>query len=106
MHERDIAKLKAIRSSDPVAWLNYKQCRNSVNNAIRQAKKSYYTKAFHDNEGNIRMTWRVINDLTSRKTNSPSIKEIKQNGISICNSQELATAFNHHFATVGPKRTC
>ena len=49
------------------------------------------------------MTWRVINDLTSRKTNGPSIKEIKQNGISICNSQELATAFNHHFATVGPK---
>ena len=49
MHERDIAKLKAIRSSDPVAWLNYKQCRNSVNNAIGQAKKSYYTKALHDN---------------------------------------------------------
>ena len=70
---------------------------------VRQAKKSYYTKALHDNEGNIRMTWCVINDLTSRKTNGPSIKEIKQNGISICNSQELATAFNHHFATVGPK---
>ena len=96
MHERDIAKLKAIRSSDPVAWLNYKQCRNFVNNAIRQAKKSYYIKALHDNERNIRMTWRVINDLTSRKTNGPSIKEIKQNSISICNSQELATPFNHH----------
>ena len=34
--KENIAKLKAIRSSDPVAWLNYKQCRNSVNNAIRQ----------------------------------------------------------------------
>ena len=56
MHERDIAKLNAIRSSDPVAWLNYKQCRNSVNNAIRQAKKSYYSKALHDNKGNSRMT--------------------------------------------------
>ena len=67
MHERDIARLNAIRSSDAVAWLNYKQCRNSVNNAIRQAKKSYYSKALHDNEGNSRMTWRVINDLTSRK---------------------------------------
>ena len=52
MHERDASKLNVIRSSDPVAWLNYKQCRNSVNNTIRQAKKSYYSKAFHDNEGN------------------------------------------------------
>ena len=103
MHERDIAKLKATRSNDPVDWLNYKQIRNSVNNAIRQAKKSYYTKALHDNEGNSRMTWRVVNDLTSRKSNGPSVKEIKQNGVSICNPQELATAFNNHFATVGPK---
>ena len=100
---KETAKLNAIRSSDPVAWLNYKQCRNSVNNAIRQAKKLYYSKAFHDNEGNSWMTWRVINDLTSRETNGPSIKEIKQNGTSICNSQDLATAFNQHFATVGPK---
>ena len=103
MHERDIAKLKATRSNDPVDWLNYKQIRNSVNNAIRQAKKSYHTKALHDNEGNSRTTWRVVNDLTSRKSNGPSVKEIKQNGVSICNPQELATAFNNHFATVGPK---
>ena len=41
--------------------------------------------------------------ITSRKTNGPFIKETKQNGISIRNSQDLATAFNHHFATVGPK---
>ena len=34
VHERDIA----------VDWLNYKQVRNSVNYAIRQAERSYYTK--------------------------------------------------------------
>ena len=39
----------------------------------------------HDNERNSRMTWLVINDLTSRKMNGPFIKEIKQNGISIRN---------------------
>ena len=72
--KRDIAKLNATRSNDPVDWLNYKEIRNSVNNAIRQAKKSYNTKALHDNEWNSRMTWRVVNDLTSRKSNGPSIK--------------------------------
>ena len=45
----------------------------------------------------------VVNDLTSRKSDGPSIKEINQNGVSICNPQELATAFNNHLATVGPK---
>ena len=49
------------------------------------------------------MTWRVVNDLTSRKSNGPAIKEIKQNGVANCNPQELTTAFNNHFATMGPK---
>ena len=66
MHERDKAKLNATRSNDSVEWLHYEQRRSSVNNAITQAKKSYNTKAFRDNEGNSRITWRV-KDLTSRK---------------------------------------
>ena len=45
-----------INAKNQLKWLNYKQCCNSVNNAIRQAKKSYYSKASHDNEGNSRMT--------------------------------------------------
>ena len=64
MHERETAKL---RSNDSVDWLHYKQLRSSVNYAIRQAKKPYNTKAFRFNEGNLRMTWRVVKDVTSRK---------------------------------------
>ena len=56
MHERDIAKLNAARSNDSADWLHYKKLRSSVNNAITQAKKSYNTKAFRDNEGNSRIS--------------------------------------------------
>ena len=30
----------------------------------------YYKRAFDGNEGNSRQTWRIINEMTSRKTNN------------------------------------
>ena len=50
----------------------------------------YYKNAFHENESNSRKTWGIINELTWRKSNNSHISEIKQNGISISNSQDLS----------------
>ena len=49
------------------------------------------------------MTWRTINELTSRNIHSPSIKEIILHNSSISNPQELSSAFNDHFSNVGLK---
>ena len=68
MHDRDILKLKASRSKDANDWLQFKKCRNLVNNEIKKAKELYYKRALDENEGNSRQTWRIVNELTSRKT--------------------------------------
>ena len=41
MHDRDILKLKASRSKDANDWLQFKKCRNLVNNEIKKAKELY-----------------------------------------------------------------
>ena len=64
---KETAKLNATRSNDAVDLVHYKQLFSSVNSAITQGKKSYNTKAFRDNEGNSRMTWRDVKNFTSRK---------------------------------------
>ena len=51
----------------------------------------------------MRNTWKVINELTSRKTKNSTIKEVKLgDDHSITNSFELSETFNSHFATIGP----
>ena len=42
MHERDIMKLKAIRSKNPKDWGEFKRLRNKVTSNIKIAKESYY----------------------------------------------------------------
>ena len=103
MHDRDILKLKASKSKDASDWRRFKQSRNQLNIDIRLAKETYYKDALHENEGDSRQTWRIVNELTSRKTVNLNIKEIRNEGESIYNPQLLSETFNTHFATVGPK---
>ena len=104
MHQRDILKLKAIKSKHPHDWSLFKKARNSVNNEIKRAKEIHYQTAFNDNKNNLRKTWRIINEMTSRKQTANSfIKEIVCNETSVIDSRKLSEAFNDHFASVGPK---
>ena len=103
MHQRDSLKLKAIRSNDPNVWLDFKKKRNIVKNEIKKAKKAYYLKEFCENAGNSKKTWKIINELTSRKHDNPQIKEISLNGSVVTGCKKLSEAFNDHFASIGPK---
>ena len=67
------------------------------------AKENYYKKAFDEYVGNQNKTWRVINELTSRKFKSSFVKEIKHEDVTVTDSPGLANAFNNNFVTVGPK---
>ena len=49
------------------------------------------------------MTWRVVKELYARKCTYSNVNEIKLDGHSIVDAQELAVTFNYHFAGVGLK---
>lgn len=93
--------MKAIRSKEPSDWANFKKHRNCVNGQIKRVKVTYYHNAFRVNEGDILNTWRVMNEVTSRKTVNSLIKEIKIDGALITDARNLADTFNSHFSTIG-----
>ena len=43
-------------------------------------------------------------ELHARKSTNSNVNEMEMNGHSIADEQELAKAFNYHFASVGPKK--
>ena len=58
--------------------------RNQVNNAIKNAKTSYYNNTFMTCDGNSRIpckTWQVINEVTSRKSNKSVINELEYSSL-------------------------
>ena len=103
MRNRNVAKQKAIKSNNPQDWAMYKRLQKRINGEVKSTKASYYASAFIQSNGDSRKTWQLINQLTSRKKNNASVKELKLNGNSITNSHELSNAFNDHFSTTGTK---
>ena len=68
MHRRDLTKKKVISSNGHDMWEQFKCVRNQVNNAIKHAKKRYFTDNLEASKGNPRKTWNLINELSSRNT--------------------------------------
>ena len=104
MLKRDASKITAIRSNDPADWHAFKRCCNHVNNQIKLAKENYYKKAFDESVRDPNKTWGAINELTSRKSKSSFVQEIKREDVTVTDSPGLANAFNNHFvSTIGQK---
>ena len=77
-----------------MAWERYKQARNGVNNAIKSAKKQYFTHNLELNETNPRKTWKLVDGLSSRKYGRiRNISEIEVNNEPITPAAEMAEAF-------------
>ena len=50
MHDRDILKIKAIKSNDPAVWAQFKRQRNIVYRAAKQANESCHRTSFIDHK--------------------------------------------------------
>ena len=104
LHERDIFKFMKSDWFGKCWWLALiQEIRNSTNSEVKFAKKVYFDNAFKENQGDLRNTQRIINELTSRKSKSSFVKEIKlNNGNSIHDPLELSNSFNDHFCNISP----
>ena len=101
LQERDLLKKKADKTSDDLTWKKYKKVRNSVNNAIKTAKRNYFTINLDNSKGDVRKTWKLINELSSRQYKTTDISELKINGHSISSANAMSEAFNSYFTSIG-----
>ena len=102
MPRRDLIKKKAISLNDYNMWEQFKCARNQANNAIKHAKKHYFSDNLEASKGNPRKTWNLINELSSRNTSkSANVLEIQFDNRTISTSGDMAEAFNEHFTNIG-----
>ena len=64
-------------------WRKFKKLRNMVNNEIKRAKECHYKHALNEYQGDPRNTWRIINELMSRKSHKSIINELKLSPVAI-----------------------
>jgi Notch-like protein len=97
--------LKCKKNPDNVELNSYfKKYKNSFTKLIKHAKINYYTEKFSSVSSNLKLTWKLVNELTSRNSkNKDSIDFININDQSLNvedNTEEAANHFNKFFVNV------
>ena len=92
-NERDFYKRFAQRSGNPKDWEIYRIKRNYTTNAIKYAKKSYYSDTIERNKNDGKKLWKSIKSILPTKSRE-CMKEVVVNGTDIREPKEVANAFN------------
>jgi hypothetical protein len=103
--KKDNLYKKYIAKRTPESKINYTRYKNKLTKIIRNSEKNYYTNRFNALQGNIKDTWKLINnvlhDCTENNTNT-FISDILINGKLENNPRLIADKFNDYFTNVGP----
>ena len=73
--------------------------KNKVKSTIDKAKSAYYKKVFNANIGNIRTTWKTLNNLMGR-CNTRSITCLLDHDTEIYDDKKIANLFNDYFTNI------
>lgn len=101
---------KKLKSTDPSSdnyqtlKTNLKTCNAILKKSIRQAKKAYYESLFDKYKGNMKGTWKTINDILNRTKRKKKFPQFFRDGNDVVTGKlEIANRFNNYFTNIGPK---
>ena len=104
LHEKrhkNYLKQKACKTGNLNDWEDYKHTRNNYNKLIKNTIKSHFSNDIQNNKGNLKKTWKSINQCLNRNPKSNKIVLIKDTKEQDIKSEDMANAFNEHFINIG-----
>ena len=94
---------KYIKNPNVNTEQKYKQFRNMVNREKRKCKREYFLKKFGNVHGNLKSTWKVINEVLNKHSNNVQCETIQVDGQLLDDKQEIVNKFNEYFNEIGTK---
>ena len=91
------------RSNDN--FIKFKKFRNILNSVKRKAQKLHFQNEFHENQGNMKNTWKTINKLLGNFHSREEVRAMETTEGRLTDSQQIAEFLCDFFANEG-KRLC
>ena len=101
MQTRDKLKKAAAKRKSSFLMDSYRHIRNKVNVLNIQLKKQYYTNKISDCQGNMKESWKVINELLNKRSKSSNIDCLRESGSETVHKKDISNAMNSFFCYVG-----
>ena len=100
MRARDKLKKSAVKGKSPILMDSYRQIRNKVNALNVQWKKQHYNNRIAACKGNMKESWKTINELVNKRSKSSNIDCLKESDTETRNKKDVSNAMNNLFCTI------
>ncbi len=101
MHTRDKLKKAASKRKSQCLMDSYRQVRNKVNSLNNQLKKQYFTDRISINQGNMKESWKAVNELLNKRSKSSNINCLKDSDTETFQKKDISDAMNSFFCSIG-----
>ena len=94
---------KFLKNHNLEQYSVYKKYRNTLNHAIEQAKRSYYTTALTEERHDIRKTYKKINEIIKLKSKNRTLPSnlVNDRGEVVYKTSDISQTLNEHFVNIG-----
>ena len=101
MRSRDKLKKAASKTQSQLLMDSYRQVRNKVNSMKIQLKKKYFTDKISENQGNMKESWKAVNELLVKRSKTSDIGCLKDSCTEIVQKKDISDAKNTFLCSVG-----
>ena len=98
---RDKLKLAACKSKSTLLISSYRQLRNKVNSLNTKLKRQCFSTRVSMFKDNMKETWRTMNLLLNKRSNSTNIDILRDQNKTISNKGEISQSMNSFFCSIG-----
>ena len=78
----------------------YKRYCNKLKSLVRISKRNYYRAAILNSDGNLKETWRLLNELMNKSKSGSAFKSVIVDDLVVTEEQVIASEFNNYFSNV------
>ena len=100
---RDKLKTRAVKSNSKLLMESYRQIRNRLNNLNIQLKREYFSDKITQFQGDLKKTWKTINQVINKKSNTTIVPMLTVDGQTIRDNKAIASSMNEYFCSIGNK---
>ena len=101
--EKTYLKRKAVLSKSMIDWSAYRHARNRYNKLVKDTVRSHFQNKLHNNQGDLKKTWKTINELMNKSKKENTILEVRIDSLEITDPINITNAFNKHFVEMGDR---
>lgn len=101
MRTRDRLKRAATKQKSMFLMDSYRKVRNKVNALNKKLKKRYYTDKISACKGNMKETWKTVNELLCKRSKSSNIDSLKESGLETLDKKLISNTMNDYFCSIG-----